>query len=95
MPTSTAAVATDAAARYAGQLASHLGRKVPVADTGDGLRLTFDVGTGHLRAEPARLVLTATAADDEALARVEDVLGRHLERFGQRNALTVTWVRSA
>jgi hypothetical protein len=27
------------------------------------------------------------------LARVEDVLGRHLERFGQRNELVVSWVR--
>jgi uncharacterized protein len=27
----------------------------------------------------------------EALERVQDVLGRHLERFGQRNELVVTW----
>jgi hypothetical protein len=94
MRTSTARVATDAAPRYAKQLVSHLGRKVPVSDTDTGERLTFDFGTGEVRAEAAALVLTATAADDEALARVEDVLGRHLERFGQRNELTVTWVRS-
>ena len=94
MPTSTAYVATDAAPRYAQQLAAHLGRKVPVTDTDTGPRLTFDAGTGDIRAEAAQLVLTATAADDEALAVVEDVLGRHLERFGQRNELTVTWTRS-
>jgi uncharacterized protein len=40
------------------------------------------------------LTLTAEGPDEEGVARVEDVLGRHLERFGQRNELTVTWVRS-
>jgi uncharacterized protein len=29
------------------------------------------------------------------LARVQDVLGRHLERFGQRNELAVTWTEPA
>jgi hypothetical protein len=93
MATSTAHVATDAAPRYARQLVSHLGRKVPVADTADGQRLTFEFGTGDVRAEPAALVLIATAEDEASLARVEDVLGRHLERFGRRNELSVTWTR--
>jgi hypothetical protein len=31
------------------------------------------------------------APDAESLARIEDVLGRHLARFGQRQELTVTW----
>jgi hypothetical protein len=93
MAASTARVATDAAARYAEQLVSHLGRKVPVGETETATRLTFEFGTGDLRAEAEHLVLTATAPDDEALARVEDVLGRHLERFGQRNELAVSWAR--
>jgi hypothetical protein len=91
MPTSTAHVPTDAAPRYVKQLVSHLGRKVPVTD---GERLEFGFGTGLVRAESTGVVLEATAADDEALGRVEDVLGRHLERFGQRGRLTVTWARS-
>jgi hypothetical protein len=95
MATSTATVETDAAPRYAEQLVSHLGRKVPVSETESGRRLTFDFGTGDVRADAAALVLTATAPDDESLAVVENVLGRHVERFGQRNALTVAWTRSA
>ena len=27
----------------------------------------------------------------ECVERVQDVLGRHLERFGQRNELVVSW----
>ena len=38
------------------------------------------------------LTLLAEGPDAESLARVQDVLGRHLERFGQRNELTVSWV---
>ena len=35
--------------------------------------------------------LVAEAPDAETLGRVQHVLGSHLERFGQRNELTVSW----
>ena len=35
------------------------------------------------------LTLLTRAPDEESLARVQHVLGSHLERFGQRNELTV------
>jgi hypothetical protein len=94
--TSTAVVQTDAAARYAKQLLSHLGRKAgvePVDGEPDGGLLRLSAGTGVVRPRADHLVLEATAADDEALALVEDVLGRHLERFGARRELTVSWRR--
>jgi hypothetical protein len=37
------------------------------------------------------LTLLAEAPDAETLGRVQDVLGRHLERFGQRSELAVVW----
>jgi len=37
------------------------------------------------------LLLVAEAADEESLRHVEDVLARHLERFGARRELVVTW----
>jgi hypothetical protein len=94
--TSTAVVQTDAAARYAKQLLAHLGRKAgvePVDGEPDGGLLRLSAGTGVVRPRADHLVLEATAADDEALALVEDVLGRHLERFGARRELTVSWRR--
>jgi hypothetical protein len=92
MLTSVANVATDTPARYAKQLASHLGRRVEVENLpGDGYRLVFDAAEGVLTPEPDRLVMRASAPDAETLARIQDVLGRHLERFGQRKELTVTW----
>lgn len=92
MPSSTARVTTEAPARYAKQLASHLGRKIEVENLPDGgYRLTLQSGEGVLIPEEGRLIMTATAADAETLAVIQDVLGRHLERFGQRNELKVTW----
>jgi len=89
---STAVVATDAAARYAKQLLAHLGRKNQVeALDGGGGRLRFAYGTATVRPGADRLVLDAEAADAESLARVQDVLGRHLERFGARRELSVRW----
>jgi hypothetical protein len=96
MPTSTAVVPTDVPSRYAKQLVEHLGRKNVVQEvpgSPHARRLVFAYGIGVVRPETARLVLDASAPDDEALSRVEDVLSRHLERFGQRNELVVTWQR--
>jgi enamine deaminase RidA (YjgF/YER057c/UK114 family) len=92
MHRSTAVVVTDAAERYAKQLLAHLGRKNQVeALDGGGGRLHFDYGTGTVRPGEDRLVLDAEAADAESLARVQDVLARHLERFGARRELSVRW----
>jgi uncharacterized protein len=98
MLTSTAIVPTDAAARYAKQLLSHLGRKAGVeaveGDPDAGL-LRLSAGTGVVRPRHDHLILEASAADAASLDVVEDVLGRHLERFGARRELTVTWQRAA
>lgn len=95
MLVSVAVVSTDSPARYAKQMLAHLGRKVqvePVPDEPDPAgRLVFAYGVGTVLPGVANLELRATAADAEALARVQDVLGRHLERFGARRELVVTW----
>ena len=88
-------VLTDAPARYAKQLVSHLGRKVPWTTDGPVSRATIAGGTGVVEVGDGVLILRAQASDTESLARVQDVLGRHLERFGQRNELVVTWVGDA
>jgi hypothetical protein len=96
MLTSTAVVPTDAAARYAKQLLSHVGRKAgvePVDGDPDAGLLRLSAGTGIVRHRPDHLVLEASAEDAEQLALVEDILGRHLERFGARRELVVTWRR--
>ena len=89
--TSRADVATGAAERYAKQLASHLGRKAEVRDEPEGRRILVGDGGCLLVVGKAVLELRAEAASAESLARVQHVVGSHLERFGQRDALVVTW----
>jgi hypothetical protein len=89
--TSRADVLTDAPERYAKQLVSHLGRRVEF--TTDGPTSTAEIagGTGVIEVGEGVITLRAAAEDPETLDRVQDVLGRHLERFGQRNELAVVW----
>ena len=91
MFTSHAEVATDASARYAKQLASHFGHKITVETTLDGYTLTFQNFSAVLLPKDGHLLMTATAADAEALTNAQNVLGSHLERFGARNELSVQW----
>ena len=51
----------------------------------------FGEATGSVVVGEGKLTLRAEAPDAESLARVQHVLGSHLERFGQRSELTVTW----
>ena len=84
-------VATDAPERYGKQLVAHLGRRVEWTTDGDTSSARFGDGTGRVVVGDGVLTLLAEAPDAEGLARVQDVLGRHLERFGQRNELVVSW----
>ena len=92
---SVAVVSTDAPERYGKQLLSHLGRKVQTEPLPDrpapAGRLLFAYGVGTVLPMPGQLILRATAANQESLARVQDVLQRHLEKFGARRELTVSW----
>ena len=90
-----AVVATDRPARYGKQLVSHLGRR-------NGGEWSADAGTGWIDLASARATVTAVdgalhlhidgPADE--LNRLEDVVGGHLVRFGEKDELDVTWKRS-
>ncbi len=41
------------------------------------------------------LVLTAVAETADGMAHIQDVVGRHLQRFGAREGLQVTWEPAA
>ncbi len=64
--------------------------------TTDGATSTAAIGeaTAWIVVGDGVLSLTATGTDEGGITCVEAVLGSHLERFGQRNELTVTWERS-
>jgi uncharacterized protein len=91
---SRADVVTATPERYAKQLVSHLGRRVEWVTDGATSTATWGTATGQVVVGDGVLTLIASGPDAEAVAHVENVLGRHLERFGQRNELTVTWIRT-
>ena len=94
---SRAEVVTDAPARYAKQLVSHLGRKVgfTTGSTPEGATSTAQIAgaTAQVVVGEDVLVLLASGQEERDVARVEHVLGSHLERFATRSELTVTWTR--
>ena len=90
---SRADVATERPERWAKQLVSHISHKVAHEKTERGDELTIGDGLGIVSVAPGTVVLEAYANDPELLARVEDVLGRHLERFAEKDGLKVTWSR--
>ena len=90
---SRAEVATATPGRYAKQLVAHLGRKVEFTTTDDTFTATIGGATAQIVVGEGLLTLVAAGDDEEAVALVEHVLGSHLERFGQRNELRVTWTR--
>jgi hypothetical protein len=89
--TARAVVPTATPDRYAKQLLSHLGRRVSWVTDGNTSTAELAGGAGTVVVGDGVLTLIAEAPDAEALARVQHVLGSHLERFGQRHELNVTW----
>lgn len=93
-------VDTSRPERYAKQLSSHFGSKLPSVEVEHGARLTFDrdgefSGYADILVEPIdgvdHLKLAVYAADAEKRERLAGIVGRHLERFGERDALEVHW----
>ncbi len=95
MPISTASVATDRPGRYAKQLASHLSRRVTTSWDDDSGRGWVELGDGRadLTAVDGALDMRIESNDAGDIARFEDVLGRHLVRFGKKDELIVQWTR--
>jgi uncharacterized protein len=96
--TRTALVSTDVPGRWAKQLASHLGRPgkmaVEVTEQGPRLSMTFDGVEATCLMDTTGagvLALRADAAGEAALDRMAHVVGSHLERFGEKAGLQVSW----
>jgi hypothetical protein len=90
--TSTAQVPAERPERYVKQLVSHLAhRRTTRWEPPDAGVVEWPDGRCRLLCTPGVLILTATGDDADVLAQVQDVIGRHLERFGARDGLRVHW----
>ena len=92
MQTRHGAMATDRPERYAKQLAGHWARKGSAGEEGDATVIRFDTGqVVELRPEPGVLRISASVPDDGDPDRFAQVVADHLQRFGHREELTVSW----
>jgi|SRR5947209_2870484 hypothetical protein len=91
---SEALVVTDRPARYGKQLVAHLSRRNAGewSDSDQRGWIEFADGRAELSCGSDGLHL-AIEGDPENLAHLEDVVGRHLVRFGTRDELHVRWSR--
>ena len=87
-----ARVASDRPERYVKQVVEHLSHRLTTRVEADG-RGVVEVAGGRctLTPEPGALVLAAIGDDEAALRHAQDVVGRHLERFGAWAGLRVDW----
>jgi hypothetical protein len=53
----------------------------------------FGQGRCTIQAAPGTLILRAEAADEEHLQQIQQILAADIERFGQRDHVTVSWQR--
>ena len=98
--TSTARVACERPGRYAKQLANHFGRKIETRWDSEERRgyLNFsgdEVSTrgGVEMIAGDGVLLLQVETDAESLDTLEEVVGRHLVRFGEKDGLVVEWKR--
>ncbi len=93
MAESSAKLIIDRPARYAKQLASHIGHKAQAIEEIDGkVHITFGFGaTGTIAVTSDAVLLEASADNNEALEKAQDVLGRHLLKFAKLEDQTLDW----
>ncbi|MCD0444021.1 DUF2218 domain-containing protein [Glycomyces sp. A-F 0318] len=89
---SRASAALDRPARYARELAAHFGRRTPADEVPGGYRLHFPLGRVLLSIADGGLVLEADAPDEDALARVEALVGDRLQSIAP-HGLDLVWRR--
>lgn len=88
---SRAVVQTAKPSPYLLQLAKHFRHKLDVRFDERSAVIPLPVGHAELAAGDDALTITAHAQRPEDLQRVEHVIGSHLERFGKRDELAVTF----
>lgn len=92
---SEARVETTMSRRYLAQLCKHFQHKLPVSLTEVDGRIEFPAGVCKLNADADALFLRVEANDEAGLARLEEVVASHLERFAFRDKPEVCWQRAA
>ncbi len=88
----TGIMPTDRPERHAKQLMSHWSERGTLSEDGASSRLDWHDGQVLvLTPRKGSLDIEVAVPDGEDVVQFAEVVARHLERFGQRDELTVTW----
>lgn len=88
---SEAHVTIDRPARYAKQLASHMGHKVPFEKVGENYEAKFGETVGLLEPGTDVLVMRVSGATQDDLSGPQFALEKHLRKFASDQELTIEW----
>jgi len=91
MQQSIARVPDDRASIHLQQLCKHFAHRLPVTFTPEQGRIEFPLGVCRLEADANTLTMRAEAEDDERLAKLQEVVDKHLVRFAFKMPLTIEW----
>jgi hypothetical protein len=86
-----AVVNTEKAERLMKALCNHFSQKTSAHYEGDKGYVEFGDGKCELTATASTLTLQVEAQNAEALARLEHVVGDHLQRFTPAEELVIRW----
>ncbi len=78
-------------ARYLRRLANHFRHRITVDLQPETATLHFPEGLGTLEARGGELLMRLEARSLEALARYQEVVGRHLKQVAPDEAVDVHW----
>lgn len=92
MITSQASVATPHASKYLVQLSKHWSHRFPsLSYTAERAEIPLPMGPCTLEATPERLDITVSAASEEDVSRLRQVVADHLQRFAHKEPLALAW----
>ena len=94
MLTTHADVATQNAAKYLTQLSKHWSHRFPdLTYSADRADIPLPGGPCVLEARDGSLAITVRSSSESDLARMEQVVAEHLQRFAHREPLDIVWSR--
>jgi uncharacterized protein len=91
MARSEARITIEGPSRYLQQLCRHFAPKLPTTHTRQRGQIVFATGTCKLEAQDDLLIMAVEAEDEASVARLEELVARHLECLAFHRRPTISW----
>ena len=84
---------TQKAVAYLKKFCRHFAHKLPTEFDDNNGQIEFPFGNCKVETLGNQLQFTVEAETEELIAKMEDVVARHMERFAFRDEIKMTWER--